>query len=629
MKFFPVCARSIPWAALGIVIMLSVWLRILGVSGTFGYSADFAQAISQAIFVTDASFRDLYVNAGGQGADHPVTIYRYLKIAADLSSKYGISVTVLVKCLYAAAELLTALLVVAAGMFLFGEAAALPVALLYFLVPVFSYVGSYWGHHGGIEVFFTLASLLTLGQRKYTLSFIGLGAALAFRIHSIVIVPFILFAFIFERIDFRTRVTAITAGILTHCALTFPLIWEAGWSAYRLQYSGHLTNYSGLTYGAYNIWTFSFMRDVAGYLNLKAICALIPWCSSSLDNATMLGFFLFSIAYLAALGLYLQLRRANLVAAVLLPSALIYLCFYFLPTRIHERYIYHFLVLCTPLAAYLQRFFIPFIVLVVTTLSSFTFFPSYLRWLQVEMNAGREPSILNELSMLGFFLALVAFSPLPRRWSLPPVTLNHSSLAFIRVASSIHTLAIFIMLGFLFSYEYSGIWHSKSDFLEANISRAQAYDREVNGTKTKGVWKPGIRGFEFPSRHSWWSIKPLSFYTSSGVVRRGVLMHPQPKVTRVLEIPLNSGERHIALHGRFDDNVGKNKRPATTLVTLLVDERVVGESALNGEKRAFFVDVALPNPERQRTLRLEVNATDYTEIFQLNDLHLYLTATVR
>lgn len=616
------------WIVLCVITGASVLLRAAGVSGKFGHSLDLEQAIRQSALLMDKSFGDLFTGASDR-ANHPVAIYRYLKIAADLSFEYEIPLQLLIKGFYATYELLTAGLVVAAALLLFGETSALFAAVLYFIVPVFSYIGSFWGHHGCVEVFFTFGSLLGLAQRRYALSFISLGAALAFRVHAIVIAPFIIFVFLVEKVDWSNRLVAISAGIASHTLLTLPLILDLGWNAYRVQYTGHLRDFSALTLGAYNVWSFSSMASFANSLNLASVCAWVPGCPGSLDSATLLGFTMFSIGYALALLLYMRLRGRNLIAGVLLPAAFVYLCFYFLPTRIHERYIYHFLVLCTPLAARLYRFSIPFIVLVITTLTSFVFFPSYLVWLQAQIGTSSDLSIVNELSVAAFCALIAAFVSAPRSLISPPAQLGPKGRSLVWILSSLPLLSLFPLLGLMYAHENTTIIRGTSDILQLRIAEAQVFNLGEDGVRTNGVWNPGKRGFEFPGRHEWWSIVPLSWSDARRGLQRGVLMHPQPGVTRILEVPIAPGERELTLQGSFDDSFTHNQHPANTHVALLVDNVVLAEELMTDRKNSFLLKTQLPNIGKKRALRVEIKAVNYQNPSQLNNLHLYVSAQVQ
>lgn len=616
------------WAMLFVIATASVLLRAAGVSGKFGYSLDFEQAIRQSAFLLSRPFDDLYTSPGDK-ADHPVALFRCLKIAADTSYSYDIAFQLLAKGFYATFELLTVGLVVATTLLLFGETSALCAAALYLLVPVFSYVGSFWGHHGCVEVFFTFGSILGLAQRRYALSLISLGAALTFRVHAVVVAPFILFVFLVERVHWKTRLVAISAGIASHTLLTLPLILETGWDAYRFQYTGHLRNYSELTLGAYNIWSFSSMASFANSLNLRDVCSWFVDCPSSLDNPTLLGFLMFSIGYIVAAFIYLRFRKINLLAAVLLPAALIYLCFYFLPTRIHERYIYHFLVLCTPLAARLYRFLIPFLVLVVTTLTSFAFFPSYLLWLQVQIGTSSDQSMVNEISIAAFCLLIAAFITFPRSVIHPPVVLGAKGHMLVGILSSLPVLSLFPLLGLMYIHEHSSDIRETQNILESRMPEAQVFNREETGAVTKGVWNLRKRGFEFPGKHDWWSIVPLSWADPRGVLRMGVLAHPQPGATRVLEVPITSNEEELTLRGQFDNSIADNPKPANVHVSVLVDDVAVAESLLAEQRYSFILKTPLPNSGKARALRIEIKAINYQQESQLNNLHLYLSAQVR
>jgi hypothetical protein len=617
------------WALLILIVIGSIWLRVLGIGGWFGRSGDFLQAERQAMLLSDISFQDFYERAGGDRPDHPVALFRCLKIAAQISHAYGVPFSVVAKAFYASAEVATVLILAGFTLQTFGGLYAILVTGLYLLIPVFSYVGSFWGHHGCVEVFFTASSLLAMANRRYALSLAALGAALSFRIHSVVIAPFIISTLLIAPISWKKRLKAILLAIIVNAAFAAPLIKEVGLKAYSLQYTGHLSNYKNLTYGAYNIWSFPTVAEIANRLSLTRVCSAIPVCSKTIDDATILGLLLFALGYLAALAIYYYWKKQNHYLAVWIPATLIYLCFYFLPTRIHERYSYHFLVLCTPLAVRWGRFFVPYLVIVLTTLSSFYFFPSYLNWLQIQISARGEPSIVNELSILGFILILFAIVSVLIQKHEPHPSLTALQKRLVSLMSSSFIPYGGALLLSLFVFEWLSIFTCKQDLLESRLSESRAYNRDLKGAEAPGQLATNGHEFAFAGKHGWWSIGPRSFLEPTGVVARGTLIHPQHEVVRVLEIPINPEESELNIGARFDSTLTKNRKPAWIDLAVRMGDQILTRQTIQPNLAISSYKINLPGMGAARQIAIEVKGLDYKISSELDNLHLYLTAQAK
>ncbi len=228
-----------------------------------------------------------------------------------------------------------------------AERAGIAAAAVYVLNPAVIVAGPLWGQVDGIGALPMLAALLAIAKGR-----IGLASVLAtlaglvkpqFGIAAFVLVAVLLVELVRaeERLAAARRVAvAGLAAIVTFAIVMLPLgLGPAGY-LHLLSLTADRYPYASLF--GFNPWAilYGFGVDDGG--------------------AYQVGIWITGVTIL--LSLALLWRRRDLVGLVGV-GALIGLELYFLPTRVHERYLFGAIVLLAPLATVAPRLRVPFVVL--------------------------------------------------------------------------------------------------------------------------------------------------------------------------------------------------------------------------------------------------------------------------
>ncbi len=188
--------------------------------------------------------------------------------------------------------------------------------------PALIFNSAIWGQIDGFLSLFLVSSIFFLNKDKFVLSSIFFGLAFLIKPQAIALAPvFILYAFK-NRLSFSKFSKLILPGLLTVFILAYPFFPSSpfdGLIKLVLKMSG---DYSGISLFALNFWgIFGFWQsDSQKFLALT----FQHW-----------GVVLFVFYWAMLIFLYLRKRIDEFSLA-----ALATLGFYFLPTRIHERYLY-------------------------------------------------------------------------------------------------------------------------------------------------------------------------------------------------------------------------------------------------------------------------------------------------
>lgn len=220
---------------------------------------------------------------------------------------------------------------------------ALLAAAVYLLNPAVIIDGPYWGQVDAAGTLVLLLALWAAADGRY--GWAGALSMLAglfkpqFGVMAIVVVVAVLFVAL-QRRDWRPPVLAAAGAMAAYAIIAFPL--RLG----PLQLLGN-------------------MREQAGFFPFTSLYGLNPW-------AVLVGFNVpdapYALAGLLLFGLGMALALAHLwrrqdLAALLAAALFVTLAGYFLPTRVHERYLFGAMVFLAPFAAIRARLLLPYLVM--------------------------------------------------------------------------------------------------------------------------------------------------------------------------------------------------------------------------------------------------------------------------
>lgn len=201
--------------------------------------------------------------------------------------------------------------------------------------PVIIFNSSIWGQIDSILTVFMLVAVIALKKNKLISSSIFFGLALLIKPQALALLPLFAF-FLINRFKLSGLFKSLVPGILIIFILTFPFFPNQT----LINFARHILNtaneYSYTSVNAYNLWGIVgfWIKDNTIWNNLS----YQTW-----------GYILL-VAYWIILGYFYFKKKLSLYAT----SALAVMGFFFLPTRIHERYLYPAIVFLILTASFLK-----------------------------------------------------------------------------------------------------------------------------------------------------------------------------------------------------------------------------------------------------------------------------------
>lgn len=201
--------------------------------------------------------------------------------------------------------------------------------------PVIIFNSSIWGQIDSILTVFMLVAVIALKKNKLILSSIFFGLALLVKPQALALLPLFAF-FLINRFKLSCLFKLLMPGIFIIFILTFPFFPNQT----LINFAQHILNtaneYSYSSVNAYNLWGIVgfWIKDNTIWNNLS----YQTW-----------GYVLL-ITYWIILGYFYFKKKLSLYAT----SALAAMGFFFLPTRVHERYLYPAIVFLVLTATFLK-----------------------------------------------------------------------------------------------------------------------------------------------------------------------------------------------------------------------------------------------------------------------------------
>lgn len=188
--------------------------------------------------------------------------------------------------------------------------------------PVLIFNSAIWGAFDGFMTLFLFISVYYLAQRKLILSSTFFGISLLIKPQAVAIAP--VFAFwLFRNFSLKRLLKLSLPGFLIIILLSIPYFPNDPIFGFFNLFKQMADDYKGNSMFAYNLWgIFGFWIDdgtLLGFLSYR------NW-----------GILLFGLFWLYCLAIFLRKKNFD----VFLLSTLGFLAFFFLPTRVHERYLF-------------------------------------------------------------------------------------------------------------------------------------------------------------------------------------------------------------------------------------------------------------------------------------------------
>lgn len=212
----------------------------------------------------------------------------------------------------------------------FSERISIFLSSLIFLNPAFIFNSTIWGQIDGLLSLFMVLSVYYLIQKKLIFSSVFFSIALLIKPQALAIAP-VFFLYLVKNFTLKSFLKLSLPAPILFVILSFPFFPGNPIAGLFTLIQNMINDYSYTSLFAYNLWGVIgfWINDTQGYL------------ISYKDWGTY-----FLISYWLALSFVYFKKNTGLFAM----SALTTLGFYFLPTRVHERYLYPsliFLILTT------------------------------------------------------------------------------------------------------------------------------------------------------------------------------------------------------------------------------------------------------------------------------------------
>ncbi len=333
-----VAARRRANIAVAILIILGVAMRLL-VARSQGFPSDVGTFMAWAEKLAAVGPGRFY--EPGYFSDYPPGFLYVLWLLGALLD--GDALRFAVKVISIPADIGIVLLLVPLLRRKAGELAAVLAAGLWMLQPAPIFAGPYWGQVDAVGTLPFLAALIAAGSRRWVLAGVLAGVATMTKPQFGLVLGVVIAAALFELIrlrDWRPLARAAVAALATMAALAVPFGLTPGAFVALVRSASETYPYSSLY--AFNGWaiTLGFWQDDTQWFLIGGVLL-----------ATGL--------LVSVIPLWWRRDTATLLAV----GAAAVMCFYFLPTRAHERYLFPALALLLPLAVTRKRLLTPYLVL--------------------------------------------------------------------------------------------------------------------------------------------------------------------------------------------------------------------------------------------------------------------------
>lgn len=199
---------------------------------------------------------------------------------------------------------------------------------LYTLSPVVIFDGSVWGQIDGLlTLFLFLSAYFLIEKRSFILSVLFWSIAFVIKPQSIAVLPALVMAVLLRKFNWKEVVTAGIVGILAILLLSWPFFVNNPILGLPQQILKMGNYYSYTSVNAFNIWSWvGFWKPdsaVFGGLSLSVWGAIFLFASVTLS-------------------LFTFRKKLDIKANYYLLFAILSLCFFLFPTKVHERYLFPF-----------------------------------------------------------------------------------------------------------------------------------------------------------------------------------------------------------------------------------------------------------------------------------------------
>lgn len=259
------------------------------------------------------------------------------------------------------------------------------------LNPAFLFNSSIWGQVDGLLSLLMVLSIYFLIQQKIIISSAVLGLSFLVKPQAISIIP-ILILYLIRNFSIKNIIQIVLPTILTIFILSLPFFTNQSYGLVQL-FSKMISDYSYNSLFAYNLWGaigFWIKDD-----NLWNNISYQHW-----------GYILYILYWIFISYLYFK-RRLSLYSV----AALATLGFFFLPTRVHERYLYPAIIFLIILMTVLKSRLILILTILLSLIHFLNLYYVYVYYNELYLNLPKilyNQTLYNFLDKNGNFLSMIS-----------------------------------------------------------------------------------------------------------------------------------------------------------------------------------------------------------------------------
>ncbi|MCL4416699.1 MAG: hypothetical protein M1365_08405 [Actinobacteria bacterium] len=269
---------------------------------------------------------------------------------------------------------------------------ALFASFLFLFNPAIIFNSAIWGQIDSILALFMLIAIVGLNRNNLILSSISFSLALIVKPQAIALAPLFII-FLIRNFSLFNLLKLLVPGFVLIFILTFPFFPNNT----LINLAQHIFNtadeYPYTSLNAYNLW------GTVGFWQFDSKL----WNGLSYKN---LGYLLLSGYWIIIIYFYLK-KKLSIFAA----AALAALAFFFLPTRVHERYLYPAITFLILVTAYLKNRLLIILTGALSILHFFNLYYVYVYYNEVYLKSPKilyDPALYNFLSDNSKNLSLIS-----------------------------------------------------------------------------------------------------------------------------------------------------------------------------------------------------------------------------
>lgn len=367
---------------------------------------------------------------------------------------------------------------------------------LYTLNPVVIFDGSIWGQIDGLLTFFLFVSAYFLIEKKnFVLSVLFWSMAFLIKPQSLAVAPIFLLVILLKKFKFKEIIFGGIVGLSTILLLSYPFFLNdpiLGLPHLIIRMGQY---YSYTSVNAFNIWSWGGMwqTDTVKFLGI----ALYNWGAILLALSIIFALFKFR-------------NKLNSKANYYLLFAILSLCFFVFPTKVHERYLFPFFAFLLT-AASLSKSQNIFGVYIITSIASFAnlYYPysyynnNFLRSDFLQNFTYSLAKIIGFIFLLSYF-ALIFWEKLPNLNVVKSIKklINNSEnkvavYKFPRINLSLKKAKIFLGIILVFAFI--------TRVFELGSPPKEYFDEVYHAFTARAMLNHDIKAWE------WWNTPPEGF----------------------------------------------------------------------------------------------------------------------